>query len=597
MNKNIMMTFSFLVLIGMCMAAQAESPSALLEKGIYTEETVGNLDAAIVLYQKVITSAEPVRETVAQAYFRLGKCYLKKGENKKALEAFQTLVREYPNEKTLAPQAQKYLSEARLKATRNEVPKIVNEAVMTISTCGEGDPRVKKALDTLPGLDESLVVKELASFLDSDMPTVRRSAIYILWRGDFKNITPAVTKLLKLCGHQEEFTRGMAAITLGANKIVTSYDLLAQMTAKDSSGYARRCGAYALGMLGLAKAKPILEKAMEDKDSLVQANAAAALKILSAGPETIKPLEQGEFPEFVGCRFKAAITLKIEKPDHQVTAPPKKEIYAADLPDFRWTVAPEIEKKANVFVVTVSSVKPQGMKPLTRTASKNQPVEYQPLPEGEFQVTVSAYEKDGDQANPKNAIGSGTAMLTVNPTPYSQMGVSDIQPDGKILFSQIIQERNSSSETIKTMGFINSDFVHQEKMFDIHDKPMEVDITHKGSHFRYHVTLNEPVPPGGFGVYRTEGYVMRLIQQIPDTPNEFQYVMVHSPNAGQVTRRIEVYKLPKGATLISTTPSNMLRRERDGRIELCNQKMIPAGGTITTIFRYRLGQGKPSSTR
>jgi tetratricopeptide (TPR) repeat protein len=94
---------------------RAESPSALLEKGIYTEETVGNLDAAIVLYQKVITSAEPVRETVAQAYFRLGKCYLKKGDSKKALDAFETVVREYPSEKTLVPQAQKYLMEIRRK--------------------------------------------------------------------------------------------------------------------------------------------------------------------------------------------------------------------------------------------------------------------------------------------------------------------------------------------------------------------------------------------------------------------------------------------------------------------------------------------------
>ena len=98
-------------------AGGTDSPAALLEKGIYTEETVGNLDAAILLYQKVISSAEPVRQTVAQAYFRLGKCYLKKGESKKALELFETVVREYPSEKTLVPQARKYISDLRKKIT------------------------------------------------------------------------------------------------------------------------------------------------------------------------------------------------------------------------------------------------------------------------------------------------------------------------------------------------------------------------------------------------------------------------------------------------------------------------------------------------
>ena len=35
-------------------ASAADSPSNLLEKGIYTEETVGDLDKAIEIYEKII---------------------------------------------------------------------------------------------------------------------------------------------------------------------------------------------------------------------------------------------------------------------------------------------------------------------------------------------------------------------------------------------------------------------------------------------------------------------------------------------------------------------------------------------------------------
>ena len=52
------------------------------------------------------------------------------------------------------------------------------------------------------------------------------------------------------------------------------------MTLHDKSGYARRCGAYALGMLGDAKAIPVLQQALKDPDKLVQNNAGAAIIML-----------------------------------------------------------------------------------------------------------------------------------------------------------------------------------------------------------------------------------------------------------------------------------------------------------------------------
>jgi tetratricopeptide (TPR) repeat protein len=170
------------------------------------------------------------------------------------------------------------------------VQQAVEEAVTTISHCAEGDPRVEQALKSLRPLDQAEVVKTLVPYLGSSTATMRRSAIYILWQGKFRDIKPAVAALEKLLGHNEEFTRGMAALALGQNKVSSSYDALVKMTASDSSAYARRCGAIALGWLGDTKARPTLEKALKDSPT-VAASAKVALALLGTGQ---KPAEKSE---------------------------------------------------------------------------------------------------------------------------------------------------------------------------------------------------------------------------------------------------------------------------------------------------------------
>lgn len=93
-------------------APAADSPSDLLEKGIYTEETVGDLDKAIEIYEKIISQAEASRKFVAQAQLRLGKCLLKQGKKKEAEEAFQELIDQFkdsPDQKELVAKARELL--------------------------------------------------------------------------------------------------------------------------------------------------------------------------------------------------------------------------------------------------------------------------------------------------------------------------------------------------------------------------------------------------------------------------------------------------------------------------------------------------------
>ena len=143
------------------------------------------------------------------------------------------------------------------------IPTTVANAVKVISTCEEGDPRVDEAIASLKGLKQSEVVTELAKFLDSQTDTIRRAAVYILWKGKFKSIEPAVAGLLKLCDHEEDLTRGMAALALGANHVARSVPVLEKMTTDDKSGYARRCADYGLLLLGDPAAIGTPEKALK----------------------------------------------------------------------------------------------------------------------------------------------------------------------------------------------------------------------------------------------------------------------------------------------------------------------------------------------
>ncbi|HYG34376.1 MAG TPA: tetratricopeptide repeat protein, partial [Clostridia bacterium] len=70
----------------------AVSLSELLEKGIYTEETKGDLDAAMQLYKQIVSEAQAGQKLAAEAQYRLGVCYYKKKNYAEAVAAFEMLV-------------------------------------------------------------------------------------------------------------------------------------------------------------------------------------------------------------------------------------------------------------------------------------------------------------------------------------------------------------------------------------------------------------------------------------------------------------------------------------------------------------------------
>lgn len=111
-TTSLLIVFTILA-TGLTAVIQAQtapvSPSELLEKGIYNEETKGDLDSAIAIYQQLIAESDVNRSLAAEAEFRLGQCLWKKNRTAEATEAFQKLIHEFPNETNLIAKARDYL--------------------------------------------------------------------------------------------------------------------------------------------------------------------------------------------------------------------------------------------------------------------------------------------------------------------------------------------------------------------------------------------------------------------------------------------------------------------------------------------------------
>jgi hypothetical protein len=98
-----------MILIMAIHASAATSLTELLEQGIYSEETKGDLDAAIKLYLEIVADNKAGQTVAAQAQYRLAVCLHKKRDYAGAAAAFEKLIKDYPDQKELVAAAQQYL--------------------------------------------------------------------------------------------------------------------------------------------------------------------------------------------------------------------------------------------------------------------------------------------------------------------------------------------------------------------------------------------------------------------------------------------------------------------------------------------------------
>ena len=102
--------------------ATAESMSDKLESGIYQEETAGQIDDAIEIYQQIVNETEANRPYAAQALYRLGQCHLKKGNQRDASAHFEKLIVQYPDQPSLVDEAREQLQKLRTSPVHAATP-------------------------------------------------------------------------------------------------------------------------------------------------------------------------------------------------------------------------------------------------------------------------------------------------------------------------------------------------------------------------------------------------------------------------------------------------------------------------------------------
>jgi hypothetical protein len=271
-----------------------------------------------------------------------------------------------------------------------------------------------------------------------------------------------------------------------------------------------------------------------------------------------------------------------------LSAQPQAEPLAAtwfeqQYPQVRWTIDPSLEARVDGFTIAVTrSDNPLGTQ--TSNADKGaRSVDFGPNEPGDFIVTVSANSAGAGAAPP---VAEATARITVKPLPRTQISINDFQPDGTERFTMVLQGLNPSNQVIRGGGFINSDFVQLEQMTDENGKPMKFTTTRKPDLFEYSYVLNTPVEPGQPLMISNSGTRNGLIK--PASGGTRMYSMNHHPGGDADVRRIELYRLPPGATLVSTSPQNLPQRVVDGRVQLYVEVMIPQGGSNPVSIRYRL---------
>jgi hypothetical protein len=106
------LTAALAILLAVLPASAAQASTAeLLEKGIFTEETVGDLKTAIEIYSQVVDEVAGERPHAARALYRMGLCYAKVGDAEKSKSTFERLIADYSDQADLVSLARKELVE------------------------------------------------------------------------------------------------------------------------------------------------------------------------------------------------------------------------------------------------------------------------------------------------------------------------------------------------------------------------------------------------------------------------------------------------------------------------------------------------------
>jgi carboxyl-terminal processing protease len=90
-------------------SAQETSPTQLLEKAIYQEQTVGDLQAALGVFRQIVKQHEQNENVAAQAQLHIGLIHLKLGNHTRAAAVIKQLADRYPGQKRILQQTRRVM--------------------------------------------------------------------------------------------------------------------------------------------------------------------------------------------------------------------------------------------------------------------------------------------------------------------------------------------------------------------------------------------------------------------------------------------------------------------------------------------------------
>jgi tetratricopeptide (TPR) repeat protein len=86
-------------------SAYPDSAEMLYQDGLYKEKTLGDLEAAIEVYKKVLEEYTKSEEFAARAQLRIGVCYDLLGNEEESLEAYMKIILDFPGQKEIRDEA------------------------------------------------------------------------------------------------------------------------------------------------------------------------------------------------------------------------------------------------------------------------------------------------------------------------------------------------------------------------------------------------------------------------------------------------------------------------------------------------------------
>jgi carboxyl-terminal processing protease len=119
LKKSLALSVGF-TFLSLANGAHAAPAAELLEQGIYTEETKGDLKTAVQIYEQIVADPRADRGLMAQAQLHLGLCQLKLGNKAQAISALDRLTQEFPDKDKL------------LAIVEHQMPRVLDEILRQI---------------------------------------------------------------------------------------------------------------------------------------------------------------------------------------------------------------------------------------------------------------------------------------------------------------------------------------------------------------------------------------------------------------------------------------------------------------------------------